>query len=313
MNFHLGVCALVLLATACASPTTLVQKGRLAEAWRDVCERHADASAKRHELLSRDERMVFRREVEGRTRGTFSARALSRQSLHRRLGGTVFPKEVVLLITHVDVNAYPGAGILVTPWIVTQGETLREVELYAGTWRFSGLERPEPAYDPSVKPYSTPGLWADLIIAALTVGTIDPKFRGQKTLISSGSPASPGTGTDLQQQTLYQLNNASDDTEAFYGANRHRWPIQLGEANDSFYLLGAVPKSVEEGTRTLDTEPVPERKDLLILRIQQLPDRVSNAWCHLSYDMVIPLPEGPDLATRVNAIFANGSVSLGAP
>lgn len=108
MKSHATLFALTILPLACATPTTLIQQGHLTKAWRDVCERDS-VNGQRAELTN-EERIAFRQALEKRTRGAFHARTLSRQSIHQRLGGNVFPKEVILLITHVEAFAYPGRG-----------------------------------------------------------------------------------------------------------------------------------------------------------------------------------------------------------
>lgn len=179
------------------------------------------------------------------------------------------------------------------------------------TWRYVGIEEPTPGYGPTLKPFNVPGAAVDLLVAGLTVGTIDLNLRDQKDLIDPGKPGTPGTGTDLQQQTLYQFSNGYRATSA-RDTNFDLQPARYERPIDTFYLLGAVPASSENSVLTLDTEPLPSQKDVLILRIEHQPDRASNAWCHFEYDLVFQLPEGPDLASRANALFAKGPLPLGA-
>lgn len=296
--------------TGCAvAPRSLARQDPLPGAWRDACAVRAESASLEAEKLDEERRRLLRSALAAQTAATFSARALSREALHRRLGGAVFPREVVLLVTHLEVSAHPGSRVVVTPRLVVAGQRLAPLGTDLETWSFVGIERPRPGYGPSLKRFSAPGAIVDVLVGGITVGMLDLNLRGQKDLIDPGSPGSPGTGAALQQQTLLQLENA----ERAAGSRDERSDGRLGEPADRFYLLGASSLDRDSDPLALDSAPPTPPGDALILRVQHSADRATAAVCGLRYDLVIPLPAGGDLGARVNAVFARGPLSLGAP
>lgn len=305
----------------CASPLSLLREDRLPEAWRVACELRSDAardqrrgSGQDFDGLDAKERVAIRQAVMSQTRGTFVARALSREALHRRLGGPVFAADLLLLMTHSELTSYPGSGVTVTPRFVVRGRSFKGRTATADSWKLAGIERPTEGYGPSLKPFNKLGAVADLFIAGVTLGTMDANLRGQKDVIEPGKPGTPGTGTDLQQQTLFQLENAESATDNYQRLYGGGGPGSLIEPYDVIYLVHeqrerSIP---HQDALSLDATPTEPAQDSLILRLRHTRDRVSNAWCNFEYDLVVPLPAGDDLASRINSLFAKGPIAVGA-
>lgn len=314
--------ALLVLGAGCASPLlSLVGENRLPEAWRAACELRSDAAREQRSGSGQDsdgldatERVAIRQAVMSQTRGTFVARALSREALHRRLGGPVFATDLLLLMTHSELTSYPGSGVTVTPRFVVRGRLFRGQTAGTDSWKLAGIERPTEGYGPSLKPFNKLGAVADLFIAGVTLGMMDANLRGQKDVIEPGKPGTPGTGTDLQQQALFQIENAESATknyERLYGGGG---PGSLIEPYDVIYLVHEQRERPHphQDALSLDATPPQPAQDSLILRLRHTADRVSNAWCNFEYDLVVPLPAGDDLASRINSLFAKGPIALGA-
>lgn len=281
----------------------LAREGRLPEAWQAVCKRDAKSTTSRSDLLSGEEREAIREAILKRTRGTFTARAISRDTLHERFGEAVFPRDMLLLVAHLDVSSHPGAGIDVTPQLRLGGDKLvrwwrRDV------WDLAAVEPPTPA---SIGSYNIGGALLDAVVAGLTLGAIDPQFRGQEDALPTVYPGRPSTGTPLQQDVLFQLMADSDHCSSVHMA-------RLGHPCDAFYVMATGKPTYPDVTPVplddaLDAPP----GDALLLRVEHQADRYLESSCNLGYTLVLPLPAGPDVASRVNALFAKGPAELGAP
>lgn len=295
---------LALLPGCAAGPIALAREGRVPEAWAAVCNRETEDGKSREELLSREERAELREMIMRRTRGTLTARALSRDALHERVGETVFPRDMVLLVAHLDVSAHPGAGIDITPQLRLGSET-RVRWWNRDVWALAGVEPPQPA---SIGSYNLGGALVDAVVAGLTLGAIDPQLRGQKDALPTVYPGSPGTGTPLQQDVLYQLIDDSGHCSSAHTA-------RLGHPCDAFYVMASgTPVYPDVVPVPLDDVPAAAPAgDALLLRVEHKADRYLESSCSLGYTIVVPLPPGPDAASRINAVFARGPVELGAP
>ncbi len=298
-----SVILLAILSGCAPGPATLAREGRLPEAWRAACKREPEDHAAPGQLLSREERALLRPMLLARTHGSFTARAISQSTLHQRLGEKVFPRDMLLLVTHLDVSAHPGAGIHITPRLVIGGAPLVE---WGGrdAWRLAEVEPPQAA---SLGSYNLAGALLDAVVAGVTLGAVDPEWRGQKDVLPTISAGSPGTGTPLQRAVLFQL----------MVNDRHCSIVHLGRIGrpcDAFYLLATgKPQQPEYVPVLLDDASAPPTEDALVLHVGHSADRYSDAYCSLGYTIVLPLPEGPDVASRINALFARGPVELGGP
>ena len=285
---------------ACGGPAALVREGRVDEAWREVCQREPEDGPSPDMLLFPEERAAFREALGARTRGTLSARALSRETLNERFGEPVFPRDMVILVTHLDVTTHPGAGIDVTPRLVLGGVP----SVHWGrrdTWRLAAVEPPEPA---SFGSYNLAGALLDAVVAGLTLGGVDLELRGQKAVLPDISPGRAGTGTPVQEDVLFQLMDEEDQCSSIH-------PGRFGQPCDAFFVLASgTPANPDYDPVRIDDGPVVPPRDALILRVEHVSDRVSDAGCSLGYDVVLPLPDGPDVAARINALFAAGPVDL---
>ena len=118
----------------------------------------------------------------------------------------------------------------------------------------------------------------------------------------------------MQQQTLFQLENAESATDNYQRLYGGGGPGSLIEPYDVIYLIHAQrERSIpHQYALSLDATPTEPAQDSLILRLRHTRDRVSNAWCNFEYDLVVPLPAGDDLASRINSLFAKGPIAVGA-
>lgn len=278
-----------------------MREGRLPEAWREVCARDPEDGPSPENLLFPEERQAFRAALWAETRATFTARVLSREALHGRLGGAVFPRDVFLLAFHLEASAHVGSGVDVSPRLVLGGVTQ---ESHAGRDIWT-LAQVEPPVGPSLGSYNLAGALLDAVVAGLTLGTVDLEARGTKEVLPSVSPGVPGTGTPLQEDVLFQLMDQEGHCSIIH-------PAQLGRPCDGFVVLASgKPDDPDYEPLSLEQAPAPTGQDALILRVDHQDDRVLDSGCSLSYDIVLPLPAGQDVESRVAALFARGPVSLG--
>jgi hypothetical protein len=285
----------------CAGPAELVREGRLPEAWREVCGREPEDGPSPENLLFPEERRAFREALWAATEARLSASVLSRQALHERLGGAVFPRDAFLLVFHLEASSHVGTGIDVSPRLVLGGVT-HESYSRRDLWTLANVEPPRPA---SFGSYNLAGALLDAVVAGLTLGTVDLEARGTKELLPSVSPGEPGTGTPLQEDVLFQLMDQEAQCSIIH-------PAQLGRPCDAFVVLASgKPDDPDYEPVSVDDAPTKSAEDALIVRVEHQDDRVSDAGCSLAYELVFPLPEGPDVESRVAALFARGPVSLG--
>ncbi len=304
MSFRVASAVLLAACAGCASVTTLADEGRLPEAWREVCERdHDQNGASRDTLLSDEEQRALRERIAEGTRGTIIARAIPSNALHARLGEKIFPREMAILVMHLDVTSHPGRGVMVTPTLVLHGERQVPWELRA-TWTLAGIEPPVPENFGS---YDIAGAFLDAVVAGLTLGAVDMKLRGTDDVLPTINPGRPGTGTPLQEDVLFELMYRQEECSTIH-------PARLGAPCDAVLVLASgSPEGPSPEPVLVAKTPEIQGQDALVLRVEHLPDRVSDAGCYLGYDIVLPLAEGPDLATRVDALFAKGPVDIGPP
>lgn len=194
-----------------------------------------------------------------------------------------------------------GTGIDVSPRLVLGGVPQLS---YArrDIWTLAQVEPPRPA---SLGSYNLAGALLDAVVAGLTLGAVDLEARGTKDVLPTLSPPEPGTGTPLQEDVLFQLMDQEDHCSSIH-------PAQLGRPCDAFVVLASgKPDGPDYAPVTVDDAPPKVDRDALILRVEHQDDRVLDAGCTLGYELVLPLPEGPDVESRVAALFARGPVPLG--
>lgn len=301
--------ALLALALGCGpSLSTLAQQGQIPQAWARACARAGRVRVER-DALTFPERAALRRAFAAETSAALTGRALSRQALNERLDATLFPSEMVLLQLRVSAPRHPGWGVHVDPTLIIGGQRWTVWE-DRHLWTLAEIEPPTAGGFGGG--FNLLGAFVDTIVGGLTLGGVDLGLRGTKEALPPFSPGNPGTGTTLQNQALFLLRETSRGCGSLRTANL------LGPCEGTFVLSPKPSSDRVPIPISLDPEGPAAGGDALVLLVTHDADRhvqavYDRAFCSIGYEVRAPLPPGPDVAARLQALFAAGPLSLAPP